>query len=165
MLLADYSSDERCFEFDPHTGLYSHVKLPAPRKGRSGYSGMAQLLRSPGEGEVLVATYLLDGDPWLSIGADRWKFRDGSVAVTHRETFGVFLCELSLHQDGRCIRTFRYFRRDWFAAIIDSAYDELDFSLANLPVDFEPHGLSSIQKQREDFIAMWSSRPTSEGGT
>jgi hypothetical protein len=101
MLLADYSSDERRFEFDSNTGLYSHVN---------------------------------------------------------------FLCELSLHQDGRCIRTFRYFRRDWFAAIIDSAYDELDFSLVNLPVDFEPHGLSSIQKQREDFIAMWSIQPKSEGG-
>jgi hypothetical protein len=123
---------------------------------------MAQLLRSPGEGRVLVATYLLDGDPWLSIGADRWKFLDGSVAVTHRETFGVLLCELCLHRDGRCIRTFRYFRRDWFAAIIDPAYDNLDFSLANLPVDFEAHGSSSIQTQRQDFVAMWSSHSKSD---
>jgi hypothetical protein len=156
MLLADYSSDDRCFDFDPGTGGYSRLELPVPRTSRAGYSGQAQLLRSPAEGKVLVAKYLFAGDPWLSIGADRWKFLEGSVIARHRETLGGFLCELSLHERGSCIRTFRYYRRDWFAVLIDPAYDYLDFSLANLPVDLETDELSPSHKQRDDFIAMWS---------
>jgi hypothetical protein len=156
MLLADYSSDSHCFEFDPNTGVYSRIKRSAPRKDRAGCSGTAQLLRSLGEGQVLVAQYLSSGDAWLSIGSEKWKLFDESISVKHKETWGVFLCELSLHKDGKCTRILRYWRRDWFSAIIDPAYDQLDFSLANLPVDFEPHGLSSLQKQREDFIKLWS---------
>lgn len=156
MLLADYTSENHCFEFDPDTGVYSHIKLPAPPTDRIGYSGMAQLLRSIGEGKVLVAQYLLSGDAWFSIGAEKWKLFDESMTVQHRETWGIFLCELSLHKDGKCVKKFRYVRRDWFIVIIDPAYDNLDFSLANLPVDLEPHDLSSLQKQREDFIKLWS---------
>jgi len=157
MLLADYSSDEHCFEFDPHTGVYSHLKLPSPRTDRAGYSGMGQLLRSPREGKVLVAKYLLDGDAWFSIGAEKWKLFDSSLTLQHRETCGGFLCELSLYRGGKRIRKLRYLRRDWLSAIIDPAYDHLDFSLANLPVDFVPHNLSSLEKQRADFVEMWSS--------
>jgi hypothetical protein len=156
MLLGDYDSGLRYFEFDPETGVYSHHKLEAPRKSWEGYSGNAQLLRSPREGRVLVAQFVLSGEPWFSIGAQKWRLFDPSAVVKHRETFGFLICELTVHQDGRCIRTFRYFRRDWFALIIDPTYDYLDFSLANLPVDFEPHELSSLQRQREDFIAIWS---------
>jgi hypothetical protein len=163
MLLGDYSSDEHCFDLDLHTGIYSHLKLPTPRKGRAGYSGMAQLLRSPREGKVLVAKYLLDGDAWFSIGAEKWKLFDGSLTLEHSERYGVFLCELSVYQRGQCLRRLRYLRRDWFAAIIDPAYDDLDFSLANLPVDFVPHDLSSLEKQRADFIEMWSSDSRSTG--
>ena len=157
MLLGDYSSDEHCFEFDPHAGVYSHLKLPIPRKDRAGYSGMGQLLRSPREGKVLVAKYLLDGDAWFSIGAEKWKLFDSSLILQHRETCGGFLCELSLYRGGKRIRKLRYLRRDWLSAIIDRAYDHLDFSLANLPVDFVPHNLSSLEKQRADFVEMWSS--------
>jgi hypothetical protein len=156
MLLGDYSSDKHCFEFDVHTGVYSHLKLPTPRKDRAGYSGIGQLLRSPREGRVLVAKYLLDGDAWFSIGAEKWKLFEGSVTLEHCERWVVFLCELSLYQGSRCIRRLRYLRRDWFSAIIDPAYDHLDFSLAHLPVDFVPHDLSSLEKQRADFIEMWS---------
>jgi hypothetical protein len=157
MRLADYSSDEHCFEFDPHTGVYSHLKLPSPRTDRAGYSGMGQLLRSPREGKVLVAKYLLDGDAWFSIGAEKWKLFDSSLTLQHRETCGGFLCELSLYRGGKRIRKLRYLRRDWLSAIVDPAYDQLDFSLANLPVDFVPHDLSSLEKQRADFVEMWSS--------
>ena len=163
MLLGDYSSDKHCFEFDVHTGVYSRLKLPTPRKDRAGYSGMGQLLRSPREGKVLVAKYLLDGDAWFSIGAEKWKLFDSSLTLKHGETWGVFLCELSVHQRGQCIRRLCYLRRDWLAAIIDPTYDHLDFSLANLPVDLEPHDLSSLEKQRADFIAMWSSDSRSTG--
>jgi hypothetical protein len=65
----------------------------------------------------------------------------------------------ALPERGRCC----YLRRDWLAAIIDPTYDHLDFSLANLPVDFEPHDVSSLEKQRADFIAMWSSDSRSTG--
>lgn len=163
MLLGDYSSDEHCFEFDPHTGVYSHLKLPMPRKDRAGYSGMGQLLRSPREGKVLVAKYLLDGGACFSIGAEKWKLFDSSPTLKHSETCGGFLCELSLYQGGKCIRKLRYLRRDWFLAIIDSTYDDLDFSLANLPVDLVPHDLSSLEKQRADFIEIWSSDSRSTG--
>lgn len=159
MLLGDYSSLHRCFELDPTTGAYSHLTLEAPRTSRGECSGMAQLLRSPREGKVLVAQYLEAGVAWLSIGAERWKLFDESISVKHKESWGIFLCELSLHQGGTCIRKFRYFRQDWFLALLDPAYDQLDFSLANLPVDFEPHGLTSLEKQREDFLKMWSGAP------
>jgi hypothetical protein len=156
MRLADYSSNDRCFEFDPSTGIYSHLKLPATRTSRAGYSGMGQLLRSPFEGKVLVAKYLLDGDPWLSIGAEHWKLFDDSLTVEHRETWGPFVCELSLYRGGHGVRRLRYVRRDWFVTIIDPTYDDLDFSLANLPVDLVPHDYSSLEKQRADFIEMWA---------
>ena len=156
MLLADYSSDQHGFEFDPRTGVYAHLKLPTPRKDRAGYSGVGQLLRSFREGKVLVAQYVLDGDAWLSIGAERWKLFEGSLTLKHSERWGILLCELSVHQGGQCVRRLRYLRRDWFLTIIDSTYDDLDFSLANLPVDLVPHGLSSLEKQRADFIALWS---------
>jgi len=156
MLLADYASEHHCFEFDPNTGVYSHIKLPAPRKDCAGYSGMAQLLRSLGEGKVLVAEYCSAGDAWFSIGAKQWKRFDGSIVAKHNETWGGLVCELSLHKDGECIKKLRYLRRDWLLAIIDPTYDQLDFSLTHLPVDWESHGLSSIEKQREDFIKIWS---------
>jgi hypothetical protein len=156
MRLGDYGSANRYFEFDPDTGVYSRHKDEAPRKSLAGFAGNAQLLRSPREGRVLVAQFLLSGEPWFSIGPRKWRLFDPAVAVKHRETFGFLICELTVHQGGRCIRTFRYFRRDWLLLIIDPTYDYLDFSLANLPVDFVPHELSSLQKQREDFIAVWS---------
>jgi len=164
MLLADYTyhvSGARCFEFDPKTGAYSHFKLSASGENRASYSGVRQLLRSPGEGRVLVAKYLFEGDAWFSIGAEKWKLLDGSVTLTHGERFLGFLCELALHQAGRLVRRFRYLRNDWHLLIIDPTYDCLDFDLANLPVGLVPHDLSSLQKQREDFIALWSghSRP------
>jgi hypothetical protein len=155
MLLADYSSDNRCFEFDPNTGAYSHIKLPAPRKDCVGYSGMGQLLRSLAEGKVLVAKYLSFNEAWFSIGAEKWRLFDESVIVKHTDT--TFFCDLSVHQYGKWIRKLRYLRRDWIFLIVDPTYDYMDFSLAHLPVDFVPHGLSSVQKQREDFIKMWSS--------
>ena len=157
MRLADCSSDRRYFEFDPKTGIYFRLNLSVSRQDRVGYSGIAQLLRSPGEGRVFVAKYLFSGDAWFSIGREKWKLFDDTLALKHVELFGGLLCELSLHQDGKRVRTVRYFRRDWFAMIIDPTYDHLDFALANLPVDFVPHDLSSLEKQRQDFIKMWSS--------
>lgn len=157
MRLADCSSDRRYFEFDPKTGIYFRLNLSVSRKDRVGYSGIAQLLRSPGEGRVFVAKYLFSGDAWFSIGREKWNLFDDMLVLKHVELFGGLLCELSLHQDGKRVRTVRYFRRDWFAMIIDPTYDHLDFALANLPVDFVPHDLSSLEKQRQDFIKMWSS--------
>jgi hypothetical protein len=156
MRLADYSSDKHCFEFDPHTGACSRLTLPTPREGRGGYSGMGQLLRTPRRETVLVATYLLDGDPWFSIDAEKWKLFDGTLTVRHRERCAGLLCELSLYRGATCIRRLRYLRRDWLALFLDPAYDHLDFSLAHLPVDLVPSALSSPDRQRADFIEMWS---------
>lgn len=163
MLLADQSSDDHCFELDPDTGVYSHLRLPTPRTTCAGYSGRAQLLHCLGKGKVLVAKYLLEGDPWFSIGAEKWKLFDASLILRHRETLGCFLCELSLYRDGQCMRKLRYLRRDWLLVLIDSTYDQLDFSLANLPVDLPPHDLSPLEKQRADVIQMWSADSRSAG--
>lgn len=152
MLLADYSSvwQKRYFEFDPDTGAYSHFKLPASRKDHAGYSGVGQVLHSPGEGKVLVAQYLWSGDAWFSIGAEKWRLFDESLVLRHTDT--MFRCEFSIHRDGKCIRKFGYRRRDWFTLMIDPAYDQLDFELAHLPVSFVPSQGDSLQKQRETFI-------------
>ena len=163
MRLADGSSERSCFELDPRTGVYSRLKLPTPRSERRGYSGMGQLLRSPREGKVLFAEYVLDGEAWFSIGAERWKRFDRALTLTHRETCGGVLCQLGVYRDGTCLRTFTYLRRDWLAAMLDPTYDYLDFSLANLPVDLVPHDLSSLEKQRADFIAMWTDDSGSAG--
>jgi hypothetical protein len=152
MLLADYSSvRKKCyFEFDPETGVYSHHKRTAPREDGARYSGVGQLLHSPEEGKVLVAKYLWSGDAWFSIGAEKWKLFDESLELRHADTF--FRCEFSIHRDGQCIRKFRYRRRDWFALMIDSTYDNWDFELANLPVSLVPTKGESLQTQRENFI-------------
>jgi len=163
MRLADRSSEHYCFELDPHTGAYSRLKLSTPRRDLRGYSGVGQVLRSPRQGKVLVAEYLLNGEAWLAIGGERWKLFDRALTLTHREACGGFLCELALYMGATCIRTFRYLRRDWLAAVIDPTYDDLDFSLANLPVDLIPHDLSSLEQQRLDFIAMWAGDPGSTG--
>jgi hypothetical protein len=44
--------------------------------------------------------------------------------------------------------------------MIDPTYDYLDFDLAHLPVSFVPLEGYSLQKQREDFIKMWSADST-----
>jgi len=163
MRLADCSSERYCFELDPHTGVYSRLKLPTPRSERRRYSGMGQLLRSPREGKVLFAEYVLEGEAWFSIGAERWKRFDRALALTHRETCGGLLCRVGVYGDGTCLRTFSYLRRDWLTAMLDPTYDYLDFSLANLPVDLVPHDLSSLEKQRADFIEMWTDDSGSAG--
>lgn len=158
MRLADYSSEDHFFEFDPKTGAYAHTKQPSPRNNAAGYSGIGQLLRSFGTGRVLVAKYLLSGEPWFSIGAEQWRLFDESLELKHREVLGGFICEFSVHQNGTCIRTLRYLRRDWFLAFIDPTYDYLDFNLAHLPVDIEQ--LASL-RQREEFIKIWSANAAS----
>ena len=40
--------------------------------------------------------------------------------------------------------------------IIDPTYDHLDLSLENVLVDFVPTRQPSLQKQREDFIRIWT---------
>ena len=155
MRLIDYGVAGTYIELDPRTGAYARVPLPKPRQGRAGYSGAGQLLRSLGEGTVLVAQYRLANDAWIYIGGESWRQLDEALVIRHDEKCVGLVCELSLHRDGRCIRKLRYWRRDWFLMIIDSTYDQLDFSLEHLPVDFVPSEHRSRQEQREDFIAMW----------
>jgi hypothetical protein len=107
MRLADYTADDRYFELDPNTGGYFRLKLSPPRKDRLGRRNGADA--SPEEGQIVVAKYLFEGEGWLAIGADKWKLFDDSLVGKHIETFGVFLCELSLHREGKCIRKFRFF--------------------------------------------------------
>ena len=156
MRLIDYDSNDRCFEFEADSGTYSRIRLPETRTRRAGYAGAAQLVRSLREGKVLLAKYLRSGEPWFSIGAQNWPLFTESLVVAHEVIRAGLVCELSLYREGHCIRRLRYLRRDWFASLIDPAYDYMDFSLAHVAADLVPHELSSLAKQREDFVKMWS---------
>jgi hypothetical protein len=152
MLLTDYSSvrEKRYFELDPETGGYSRIELPESRQDSARHCGVGQVLHSPAEGKVLVAKYLWRGEPWFSIGAEKWRLFDTSIVVRHSDT--PFRCELSIHRDGQCIRRFCYRRRDWLAVFLDPTYDYLDFDLAHLPVSLVPAERESLEQQREAFI-------------
>ena len=159
MKLINYGSGGHYYEFAPESLTCSRRDLPVQGHKSAGYSGAAQLLRSPGEGKVLVGMYLAEGRPWFFIGRERWPLYDEAVAVKHAEVFGGLQCELRVDQDGRRVRTFRYWRKGLLLMFIDPTYDHLDFSLENLPVDWEPHDLTSLQKQREEFVKIWSRQP------
>lgn len=156
MKLADYASDNFYFEFDPDSGVYSRLKLSLPRKDCNNFSGMGQLLRSPREGLILVASYVVNDEAWISIGVEKWKFFDESINIKHEVTWGGIICDLTILRGDRCIKKFTYFRQDCGFALFDPVYDYLDFSLAHLPVGFERIESVSIQKQREDFIQIWT---------
>lgn len=158
MKLADYTSDNYYLDFNPDSGDYSRLKLSSPRKDCSNFSGMGQLLRSPREGLVLIASYVDNEEAWVSIGTEKWKLFDECLAIKHDEIWGGILCVLSIFRDDQCIKKFTYFRRDWIT-LIDPTYDQMDFSLAHLPVDFVQLESISIQKRREDFIQMWTENP------
>lgn len=161
LLLSDDSSvrHARCFEFDPETGAYSRLDLGAHGTDRTGCSGVGQVLHSPSEGKVLVAMFLWSGDAWFSIGAEKWRLFDESLVLSHADT--AFRCELAIHRGGKCIRTFRYRRRDWLAMMIDPAYDYLDFELAHLPVRFLRSERDSPRSQREAFMNWLAPGPAS----
>jgi hypothetical protein len=107
MRLADYTADDRYFELNPNSGGDFRLKLSPPRKDRLGYAGMGQMLRPKKDKSSLPNIF--SRERWLAIGADKWKLFDDSLVGKHIETFGVFLCELSLHREGKCIRKFRFF--------------------------------------------------------
>jgi len=155
MKLADYTSDNYCFEFDLNSGKYTRLKLSSHRKDCGNFSGMGQILRSPRDGKVFVASYVYDGDTWVAIGKEKWRLFDQYHVIKHEETWNGFLCVLSILKDDQCVKKFTYFRRDWMM-LLDPTYDYMDFSLAHLPVDLAQSGSISIQQQREDFIRMWT---------
>jgi hypothetical protein len=116
----------------------------------AGYLGVAQELRTAGQGKILWAAFVLNGDVRLMIGRAAWQLCDSGLAISHRE--GTFSSEMELTEPGGKTLTFRYRRSDLLLFIIDSTYDNLDDELANLPA-----ALPDLSKRkRDELVALWS---------
>ena len=161
MKLADYVHRDRFFEFDPETGLFESIRLAAPRTDRKGYCGIAQRLRVRRQ-NILVATYCQDGNAWLSIGAQRWPLYSPDLEMTHEESYWGFTCRFSIRQRGKLLACFEYPRQDWFLSVIDSAYDFLDFSLAQLLADVGDYDPLSREQHLASFMKTWCSHSTAQ---
>jgi len=80
-----------------------------------------------------------------------WKLFQPGLEIAHRE--GFWHCELSV-TDASGVTTFRYRRKDSLSMIIDPAYDNLDFELANLPANLP----SFASRNKEELVAWWAER-------
>jgi hypothetical protein len=156
MRLADYVHDDRCFEFDPETGLFERIALATPRVDAKGYFGFAQLLRVKRQ-NILVATYCQDGRAWLSIGAQRWPLYEPDFEMKHEESNWGFWCQFSIWRNRELLLRFEYPRQDRLAMILGiSTYDYLDFSLAHLLADVGDYGALSREQRLAAFLSLWS---------
>ncbi len=160
--LADYGHNDRFFEFDPETGSFESVRLVTPRTDCKAYCGIAQLLRLRSR-RVLVATYCQEGHAWLSIGAERWPLYDQEFAMTHEVSgWWGFTCRFSIRRRDELLICFEYPRQDRLLSVIDSTYDNLDFSLAHLLADVGDYKLSSREQHLASFIKMWCPQSTAQ---
>jgi hypothetical protein len=161
MKLADYGHNDRFLEFDPETGSFESVGLVTPRTDRRGYCGVAQLLRVKRR-PVLVATYCQEGHAWLSIGAERWPLYDQEFAMTHEVSPWGFTCRFSIRRRDELLICFEYPRQDRLMSVIDSTYDNLDFTLAHLLADVGDYKLLSRDQHLASFIKMWCPQSTAQ---
>ena len=156
MRIADYAHDNRFFEFDPTTGVYSIHKLDAPRKTRQGYCGIGQELRFKGQRKkILAAKYCEAGKAWLSLGAQRWPLFEPEVTLKHSESPLGWTCTFTVEAHGMPTQSFRYPRQDRLLLWIDTTYDHLDFVLQHLLSDVGDYDLNALEKHREEFLEMW----------
>jgi hypothetical protein len=102
-------------------------------------------------GTVLCAVFLHEQEMMLRLREFAWKLFQPGLEIAHRE--GFWHCELSV-KDASGAATFRYRRKDSFLVIIDPAYDNLDFELANLPANLP----SLASRKKDELVAEWSAR-------
>ena len=95
--------------------------------------------------------FLHEQDKIVRMREYAWKLFQPGLEIAHRE--GFWRCELSV-RDGSGQATFRYRRKDSFLVIIDPAYDNLDFALANLPANLP----SLAGRKKDEVVAEWSAR-------
>lgn len=163
MKLADYVHDDRFFKFDPDTGVFESVRLATSRTDCKGYCGLPQLSRYRGQ-RILVAKYCQDGYPWLSIGAQRWRLYAPALDVTHEQSYWGFSCRFSIRRKNELLICFEYPRQDRLLSVIDSTYDDLDFSLAHLLADAGDYSLFSREQQLASFVKTWCSQSSAQPG-
>jgi len=139
------------FQIDPKSGRYTKRRLKSEPPTLHGYAGFAQELAVSHFGTVLCALFLYEGEIILRMREFAWTLFQPGLEIAHRE--GFWHCELSV-KDASGVTTFRYRRKDAFAMIIDSAYDNLDLELANLPANLP----SFASRNKEELVAWWSER-------
>jgi hypothetical protein len=88
----------------------------------------------------------------LRFGNQVWNFFEPGLQISHRE--GLWRCELAVREASGRSAVFRYRRTDLFLLILDSAYDKLDFVLANYPANLP----ALAEREKEELIAEWSAR-------
>jgi hypothetical protein len=148
------------FDLDPHAGSYAKRRLREAPMRAAGYAGRAQELSVPGQGMVLCAVYVFEGDMHLRLGAARWSLFQPGLLIEHRQP-GVWSCELQVTEPGGKSLAWRYRRKDFLAFLLDGAYDELDFELAHLPAALP--GLA--RRKREELIGEWTAQAAARPGS
>lgn len=149
------------FEIDPLSGYYVKRRLKSYPTSMRGCAGWGQEIKVSGLGTVLCSVFVHEGEIYMRIGRVSWNLFEPGLQLEHRE--GLFHCELIV-LDGSGKRTvFRYRRNDTLLAILDPAYDDLDFDLANLP-----YGLLSLSRrnkeEREELIKKLAAATTTQEG-
>lgn len=139
------------FQIDPRSGRYTKRRLKSEPTTLEGYAGFGQELAVSHFGTVLCAVFLHEQEMMLRLREFAWKLFQPGLEIAHRE--GFWHCELSV-RDASGAATFRYRRKDSFLVIIDPAYDNLDFELANLPANLP----SLASRKKDELVAEWSAR-------
>ena len=139
------------FQIDPMSGRYTKRRLKSEPLTLHGYAGFGQELAVRHFGTVLCALFVHGQDMILRMREFAWKLFQPGLEIAHRE--GFWHCELSV-TDASGVTTFRYRRKDSLSMIIDPAYDNLDFELANLPANLP----SFASRNKEELVAWWAER-------
>jgi len=139
------------FEIDPRSGRYTKRRVRSEAPTLQGYAGFGQELAVSHFGTMLCSLFLYEQDLILRMREFAWRLFQPGLEIAHRE--GFWHCELSV-KDASGATTFRYRRKDWVLVILDSAYDNLDFELANLPANLP----SFASRNRDELMEWWSAR-------
>ena len=101
-------------------------------------------------GIVLCSVFIHAGEIVMRVGSTAWNLFEPGLKLEHRA--GNFRWELSVLDANVERAVFRYRRKDFRLAIVDSTYDDLDFELAN------PRRCCS--RWRAQLVEEWSARAT-----
>lgn len=148
------------FELDPLTGHYTKRRLPEAPTRAAGYAGRAQELKVTGQGVVLCAVFVFDGDMLLRVGDAAWRLFQPGLVIEHRQP-SVWSCELQVTEPGGRVRRYPYRRKDVLAFLLDGAYDELDFELAHLPAALP----DLARRKREELLGEWTAQAAARPGS
>jgi hypothetical protein len=147
------------FEIDPLSGEYLKRRLEVEPTSLNGYVGFGQEIKVAGLGLVLCSMFLHQREMVVRVGSAAWNLFEPGLQIAHRD--GIFRCELSMLDASGKRTVFRYRRKDILLLIMDSAYDNLDFELANLPANLP----GWAERDKAEFIKEWSARAVDQQGS